>query len=774
MQINPEIEQITDYAIALAKKRGHEYVLLEHLLVALLSYEPFYFCIKGYGVKIDDMIADIEGYLDELLPTQTQGHPIDEQPKRTNSLERVFNRAVTQVLFSGRRYVTTIDLFLSISSETNSHAHYFILKYGVDDKENFAEYWNEHYNDTKGGLSDAQSAELLEEHCTNLSARAEDGELEPLIGRSEEVNDAIEILAKKFKSNVLMIGDPGVGKTAIVEGLAQKIVAKTVPGFLHNHTVWELNISDMLAGSKYRGDFEDKFKKVINALEASGNGILFIDEAHTMKGAGAGGGSSLDFANMLKPVITRGKIKVVANTTWDEYYESFEKDKALMRRFYNLTINEPDYDTTIKILTGVADRLSEFHNVRIKKEAIEASVDLSSRYIHDRKNPDKSIDILDAACAKERASDTEDAIITEEKVIVQVSKMTGVPTERLSNEKSASLISLRNNIDDKLYGQEAAVDEVLDKIYVNFSGLSEENKPVASFLFLGPTGTGKTELAKLISENLDMELLRYDMSEYMEKHTVASLIGAPPGYVGFEDAGGGGKLISDVSKHPFSVLLFDEVEKAHPDVMNVMLQVLDEGKITSRSGKEVSLRNCIIILTSNLGAAANEMNNIGFGQDLQRTGEEDKAVKEFFKPEFRNRLDGIAKFKKLEDMDVRKIVIKFIKELKDSLKSKKIDLHVNENVLTHIASVGYDATLGARPIKREISELLKKPLSKRILFEGLSNCSIMADLQDEKIVFLNREGENPAALPKPIASNTEPGHTDDEGYIVLDQFKPDS
>jgi len=337
MQINPEIEQITDYAIALAKKRGHEYVLLEHLLVALLSYEPFYFCIKGYGVKIDDMIADIEGYLDELLPTQTQGHPIDEQPKRTNSLERVFNRAVTQVLFSGRRYVTTIDLFLSISSETNSHAHYFILKYGVDDKENFAEYWNEHYNDTKGGLSDAQSAELLEEHCTNLSARAEDGELEPLIGRSEEVNDAIEILAKKFKSNVLMIGDPGVGKTAIVEGLAQKIVAKTVPGFLHNHTVWELNISDMLAGSKYRGDFEDKFKKVINALEASGNGILFIDEAHTMKGAGAGGGSSLDFANMLKPVITRGKIKVVANTTWDEYYESFEKDKALMRRFYNLT-----------------------------------------------------------------------------------------------------------------------------------------------------------------------------------------------------------------------------------------------------------------------------------------------------------------------------------------------------------------------------------------------------------------------------------------------------
>jgi len=768
MQLNPEIEQITDYAIALAKKRGHEYVLLEHLLVALLSYEPFYFCAKGYGVKIDEMIADTEDYLDSLLPTQTQTAHTDEQPKRTNSLERVFNRAVTQVLFSGRRFVTTIDLFLSISSETNSHAHYFILKYGIDDKEAFAAYWNEHYNNNTGGLSAEQSAELLEEHCTNVSAKAEAGDLEPLIGRTEEIKDAIEILAKKFKSNVLMIGEPGVGKTAIVEGLAQQIIAKAVPEFLKDHTVWELNISDMLAGSKYRGDFEEKFKKVINALESAGKGILFIDEAHTMKGAGAGGGSNLDFANMLKPVITRGKIKVVANTTWDEYYESFEKDKALMRRFYNLTINEPDHDTTVKILTGVAERLSDFHNVRINKAAILAAVDLSSRYIHDRHNPDKSIDILDAACARERASDVDDTMIDEVKIIAQISKVTGVPVERLSNEQSKTLVSLRNNIDDKLYGQEEAVDEVLDKIYVSFSGLHEENKPVASFLFLGPTGTGKTELAKLISSNLDMKLLRYDMSEYMEKHTVASLIGAPPGYVGFDEAGGGGKLISDISKNPYSVLLLDEVEKAHPDVFNVLLQVLDEGKITSRSGKSVSLRNCIIIMTSNLGAADNEKNRIGF-TDMERTGEEDKAVKEFFKPEFRNRLDGIAKFKKLGDMDVKKIVVKFINELKDSLQSKKIDLHVTENTVNHIAAVGYDSAMGARPIKRQISDLLKKPLSKRILFEGLSDCTIVADYLDDEIVFLDKEGIAPPALPKPIASNTEPGRASDDGYIVLDQ-----
>jgi ATP-dependent Clp protease ATP-binding subunit ClpA len=737
MQINPEIEQITDYAIALAKKDGHEYVLLEHMLLALISYEPFYKCLGGYGVQVDDMTADIEKYLKGLLVAP--GDP-DATPKRTNTIERVFNRAVTQVMFTKRRFVTTVDLFLAISAETNTHAHYFILKYGIDNRDSFAAYWNEHYKDIGGEMSSEQSSEMLEEHCTNVSARASAGELEPLIGRDREVTDAIEILAKKFKSNVLMIGEPGVGKTAIVEGLAQQIIAEKVPAFLAGNTVWELNIADMLAGCKYRGDFEDKFKKVIAALEAAGDGILFIDEAHTMKGAGAGSGTSLDFANMLKPAITRGKIKVVANTTWDEYYESFEKDKALMRRFYKLTVDEPDHDTTVKILSGVAKRLSKYHNVRITDKAIESTVELCSRYIHDRHNPDKSIDILDAACARERANDNDDALINEQEIINQLSKVTGVPSERLSNEKSKTLLTLRNNIDNKLYGQAEAVDAVLDKIYVNFSGLSEENKPVASFLFLGPTGTGKTELAKLISENLDMELLRYDMSEYMEKHTVASLIGTPPGYVGYEESGGGGKLISDVSKHPFSVLLLDEIEKAHPDVMNVLLQVLDEGKITSRSGKSVSLRNCIVILTSNLGASANEQNAIGF-TDLERTGEEDKAVKEFFKPEFRNRLDGIAKFKKLEGMDVKKIVVKFVKELKDSLKPKNITLSVTEAAIDYIAGTGYDATLGARPIKREISDLFKKPLSKRILFEALSDCTVTIDYVDGKVVFTDTQSE---------------------------------
>ena len=733
MQINPEIEQITDHAIAMAKKQNNEYVLVEHILVSLISYGPFYDVMKSYGIDVDAMISDLDNYLDGLLPSTNL--PEDYTPKRTNTVERVFNRAVTQVLFNGRRYVTTIDLFLSISGETNTHASYFILKYGIDDRESFALHWNEHYSPGDVKLSDEQLNEVLEEHCTNLTKEAQDGNLEPLIGRTDEIKDAIDILAKKFKSNVLMIGDPGVGKTAIVEGLAQKIEAKEVPDFLQDHVIWSLEVGSMLAGSKYRGDFEEKFKKVIKALEASENAILFIDEAHTMKGAGSSSGSSLDMANMLKPAITRGKIKVVANTTWDEYYESFEKDKALMRRFYNLTIDEPDYESTIKILTGVGQRLEEFHDVKINKESIKTAVELSDRYIHDRKNPDKSIDMLDAACAVERAQNKTGVRIRPEQIITQVSKWTGIPAERLSNDNSTKLRELEGNIKAKLYGQDRVVDDVLDKIYVNFSGIAHKNKPVASFLFLGPTGTGKTELAKLLSSNLDMELIRFDMSEYQERHTVSSLIGAPPGYVGYEEGGGSGKLISEISKNPYSIVLFDEVEKAHPDVTNVFLQILDEGKVTSSSGKTVNMENCIVIMTSNLGAQANESNNIGFGKDLERTGEEDKAVKEFFKPELRNRIDAIVKFGKLNDISIKKIVVKFINELKSSLKHKKIRLRVTEDVINYLAEVGYDSKMGARPIHRKIDEVLKVPLSKKILFENLQNCKIVVNCKDNEITF---------------------------------------
>jgi ATP-dependent Clp protease ATP-binding subunit ClpA len=592
-----------------------------------------------------------------------------------------------------------------------------------------------------------------------LTQLAKEDRLEPMIGRGAELEEMITVLARRFKANVLMVGDPGVGKTAIIDGLAQEIAADKVPEFLRGHEVWGLEIGSLLAGSKYRGEFEEKFKQVIAALEAKKKCILFIDEAHTMIGAGAGGQSSLDFANMLKPAITKGNLKVVASTTWEEYYESFEKDRALMRRFHRVAIDEPTPGVTEQILIGLSPRLEKFHNVLIDTAAITAAVELSGRYIHDRKNPDKSIDLLDGACAKERVKDQGQVNISRDLIMAQLARTTDIPIDRLQNERSTKILELENNIKQKLYGQDAAVDAVLERVYINFSGIGNARRPIASFLFLGPTGTGKTELAKLLAENLDMKLLKYDMSEYQEKHTVSSLIGAPPGYVGFEDGNvGGGKLISDISKNPFSIILFDEIEKAHPDVINIMLQMLDEARITSSNGKTVDLKNAIIIMTSNLGARDNESNSIGFSTALEKSGEEDKAMKDFFKPELRNRIDRVCKFAKLDTLAVKKVVVKFVEELQTSLAAKQIRLTLTESVIDMLAEKGYDKKMGARPLGRKIDELIRVPLSKRILFDRLENCTIHAIMKDDKIDFMTEE------VVKPVVN--------EQGYIVLDNFKP--
>jgi len=766
MRTNPEIEQITDYAIQIAKKKEHEYVLVEHLLLSLIRYKPFSNVIVSYGISIKELDDDLNNYLDNIENINNGG-----SPKKTNAIERVFNRAVTQVIFTGRRYVSTLDIYLSITSETQSHASYFLLKHNVN-KNEFSSYWQSHYRESDIELSDIQAKETLEEFCTNLNELARDGKLEPLIGRASEIRDSIGILAKKFKSNVLMVGDPGVGKTAIAEGLAQLIESDNVPDFLKEHEVWSLEISDIVAGSKYRGEFEEKFKKIIKSLEAVEKGILFIDEAHTMAGTGSTSGSSLDFANMLKPALTKGNLKVVASTTWEEYYETFEQDRALMRRFYILNIDEPTVETTTKILRGVSKRLEDYHNVSIDDDAIITTVELSNRYIHDRKNPDKGIDLLDSACAKQRANGNVDARITKQRIYDQVTKLTDIPVERLTNENDELISTLEGKVKSKLYGQDDAVDKVLEQIYVNFSGIGKEGKPIASFLLLGPTGTGKTELAKLLSSNLDMKLLRYDMSEYQEKHTISTLIGAPPGYVGFEDGSlSGGKLISELSKDPYSIILFDEIEKAHPDVSNILLQMLDEGTITSSAGKTVDVTNSIILLTSNLGAQANENNAIGFGQDLEKTGEEDKAVKEFFKPELRNRIDATIKFKKLDDLSIKKVVIKFINELKESLIKKDIKLNITENVIEHLANIGYDSKMGARPISRKIDEILRVPLSKKILFEKLENCSINVICNDDTVHF-EIVLHNHSEMMDNIDTIIPESKVNDDGLIVLNQFKP--
>ena len=730
MNTSPEIENIISRAIETAKSYNHQYVTIEHLLHALITHQPFKKVLNQFNVDTDLMIGEVESYLNGL-------HAIESKdpecvPKKTNSLERVMNRGVTQVLFTGRRQVTTMDLYLSIATEGNTHAHYFLLKYGVN-KTQFIEFWQKNYkHQDSQNISSDQADDILAEYTTNLTQMARDDKLEPVIGRVSEIDDIINVLAKRFKANVLMVGDPGVGKTAIAEGIASAVVNKEVPEFLEGHEVYSLEVGNLLAGSKYRGEFEEKVKEVIMALEVKKNCILFIDEAHTMGGAGSTSNGSVDFANMIKPAITKGTLKVIASTTWEEYYESFEKDRALMRRFYRVTIDEPSHDTTVRILRGLSERLNDFHNVNITEDAIEAAVEMADRYIHERKNPDKSIDLLDAACAKQRVAENKGVDITKTLIFDQVEKFTGVPADKLKGDNVDRITNLDVNVKSKLYGQDDVVDNVIERVYVSFAGIGNETKPIASFLFLGPTGTGKTELAKLLSSNLDMPLLKYDMSEYSEKHSVSSLIGPPPGYVGFSDSQvQGGRLISDLSKQPHSIMLFDEVEKAHPDIFNIFLQMLDEGTITGSNGKQVSCKNCLIILTSNLGSADGERSNIGFG-DTDKVGEDEKAMKNFFKPEFRNRLDMVCKFGKLDKLSIKKIVVKFVADLQKALIEKhNITLNFSEDAIDHLAEVGYDSKLGARPLARKIDELVRVPLSKKILFEKIKDANVMCLIDDD-------------------------------------------
>jgi ATP-dependent Clp protease ATP-binding subunit ClpA len=756
MQTNPEIEQILSQAQRLARIKKHEYVTVEHLTLALVRHGPFAATLDQYGVAIDLLDKDIEDYID------SQVHLINDkgvEPRKTAALERIFNRALTQVMFSGRRLILTLDLWLAVMAETNSHASYFMLKYGLTKKQ-FADFWQENYTAAESGsMSNNKADEVLREHCINLSELASKDKLEPLIGRATEIEEIVTVLAKRFKSNVLMVGDPGVGKTAIAEGIAQLIQQDQVPKFLRGYEVWSLEIGSLLAGSKYRGEFEEKLKDVIAALEKKEKVILFIDEAHTMRGAGANGNSSLDFANMIKPAITKGVLKVIASTTWEEYYDSFEKDRALMRRFYRVTIDEPDTTTTVKILQGLKPRLEKFHSVKITDSSLDKAVELAHRYIHDKKNPDKSIDLVDAACARERVKDLEGVTITPELIEIQLGRVANIPATKVSNDASDRILELEGTIKQRLYGQDHVVEQVSERLYINYAGLATETRPMGCFLFLGPTGTGKTEFAKLLSENLSMKLLRYDMSEFQDRHTISSLLGAPPGYVGYDDSAlAGGKLINDLSKNPYSVLLFDEIEKAHPDISNIFLQIMDQGTITGSNGKTVSVKNSIVIMTSNLGARDNENNAIGFGVDLERSGEEDRAVREYFRPELRNRMDLICKFNKLDMFSIKKIVAKFIDELRGGLANKNISLSISETLIEHLARVGYDPKMGARPLSRKIDELIKVPLSKKILFDRLQDVSLIADYRDQQVVF-----------DTAIRRNSTKTGVDSKGYIVVDE-----
>jgi len=740
MHSNPDVEHIIATACEIAKDYKHEYVTLEHLLAALIEFNSFNKLLDNFGADVEGLLRDVYDYIgrqDHLINLEKES----VTPLRTHSLERVFNRAFTQVLFSAREEMLPIDLFLSISQEPNSYAAYFLLKWGITRKaltEFFTEQHADKFNKPSPKKDKKNFADkILEDYCTDLNKQVVDGKIDPVIGREYELEEIAQVLARRHKSNVLMIGDPGVGKTAIAEGLAHKIVHGEVPEYLKSYTVYNLEIGSLLAGSKYRGEFEEKFKDVMAALQEKGKTILFIDEAHQMQGAGAGSSSSVDFANMIKPALAKGSIKVIASTTFEEYTQSFEKDRALMRRFYKLNVDEPSPQVAKDILYGLRQHFEEFHGGTINDDAIESAVDLSVRYQADKRLPDKAIDLIDMSCARLKIVNA-DFVVDKDDIVDTISKATKIPRENLLSEKAKdSLISLDDSIKEKLYGQDLAVNQVLEKIYVAKAGMKSHNKPIGNFLFLGPTGTGKTELCKLLSENLSMKLLRFDMSEYQEKHSVAKLIGAPPGYVGYEDGNlGGGLLISEVERNPHAIILLDEIEKAHPDITNLLLQIMDEGTITGSNGKKADARNCILILTSNLGAADAESNAIGFGRDQQKEGTNDAAAKRFFKPEFRNRLDAIVKFNKLDKVSMKKVVVKFLNELNALLAEKNIVVRATEELIDHLTEVGFDPAMGARPLSRKINELIKVPLSKKMLFEGVEDGSVVvADYVDNVVVF---------------------------------------
>jgi ATP-dependent Clp protease ATP-binding subunit ClpA len=734
-----ELQLVFDKSIKDAKKLQHEYVTLEHLVFSMMCSENFSELCKGYGADVDFLKSQLEHYLKNNLE-DVKIENDKYKPKKTQSVERVLNRAFTQVLFAGRPEIELADVLLSVLHEKKTHACYYLEKAGFS-KDTFSEYVSAEFEAVFEDEEMSGAAQKALRHfTTNLNEEVKRKRIDPVIGRAEELEKLALALGRRNKNNVLMVGDPGVGKTAIAEGLAYKIVSKDVPSFLQEYEVYMLDIGAMLAGSKYRGDFEERFKLVLKGLKGKGKTIMFIDEAHMMNGAGAGGqGNANDLANMLKPALTKGNIKVVASTTWEEYRKYFEKDRALMRRFQRVTIDEPTPEVTKEILNGIKKYYEDYHATEITQEAIEAAVRLSVKYQSDKKLPDKAIDLIDIACARFKLNESADKIVNASNIEFELSKVINLPTEQVSETESENLAHLEDNLKKVVYGQDEALESIVDKILVAQAGLKPEDKPVGSFVFMGPTGTGKTETAKQLANHLGVNLVRFDMSEYQEKHSVSKLIGSPPGYVGHEETGG--QLIEKVQENPNCVLLLDEIEKAHPDVSTILLQIMDNGKVTGSNGKEADLRNCILILTTNLGAKQAEKNTIGFGDEFENSYD-DTELKRFFSPEFRNRLDGTITFAKLSKEVMMKIVGKFLLELKNQVKNKDVAISVTDDALDALVDKGFDPKNGARPLQRVIDKEIKRQLSRELLFGKLKNGgSVTIDFRNDSF-FLDCEVES--------------------------------
>ena len=707
-------------AVQFANSLTHEYVTLEHLLYSIIEEDDVSDLLTDMEVDGGAIAQDVEKYLKNREDITNRASATDRKgPRKTAALSRVFNRAITQVIFSGRTKLYCRDVLISLLSETDSYAYFFLTKHGVTREGAIHLIQKEFYTTKTGALTsgDKPNAVKFEDFCTNLNESAAEGLIDPVIGREDELIEITEVLARRKKNNVIIVGEPGVGKTAIAEGLALMITEGEVPNILKEKTVYSLDVTSLVAGTKYRGEFEERAKLVFDQLSKKDDVILFIDEIHMIMGAGSAGGSNIDIANLLKPLLASGKLFCVGATTSEEYRENFEKDRALQRRFQKIVVDQPSKETTKLIIKGLKQYYEAFHELEYTEEALDMAVELAERYMHGKYNPDRVIDVIDIAGARGKLHGLEGPV-TVKQIEEAISKITRIPMDMIDAKENNNYANLEDKIKEKLFGQDKAVSALVESILVSKSGMRERNKPIGSFLFVGPTGTGKTELCRQLADNLSVKLRKYDMSEYMEQHSVSKLIGAPPGYVGHAEGGmGAGQLINDVEETPNCIVLLDEVEKAHPSVMNLLLQVMDDGTLTGSNGKVADFSNVILIMTSNLGSAQKSKKAIGFSTDNDDASM--VAVNKFFSPEFRNRIDANIEFVALERQHIDMIVDKTIGEINEMLKDKKVTVVISDTARTWLRDRGYVPEMGARPLQRVVNDNIKKPVSKEILFGKL-------------------------------------------------------
>ncbi|MEX2642810.1 MAG: ATP-dependent Clp protease ATP-binding subunit ClpA [Acetobacterales bacterium] len=753
--LSRNLEQTLHRALALASERHHEYATLEHLLLALTEDQDSRAVLKACGVDLERLGSDLTEFVDNDLSALVN-EAVDE-PKPTAGFQRVIQRAAIHVQSSGREEVTGANVLVALFSERESHAVYFLQLQDMSrlDAVNYISHGiakvpgRSQARNVSGADEDAQGEkvakrgqEALDNYCVNLNKKARDGKIDPLIGRDSEIERTIQVLCRRTKNNPLYVGDPGVGKTAIAEGLARRIVRGEVPDVLEDATIFALDMGALLAGTRYRGDFEERLKAVVSELEEYDGAVLFIDEIHTVIGAGATSGGAMDASNLLKPALQSGNIRCVGSTTYKEYRNYFEKDRALVRRFQKIDIKEPSVEDTVKILRGLKPYYERHHKVRYTADAIRSAVELSSRYINDRKLPDKAIDVIDEVGASRMLlpESRRRKTVTVKDVEAVVAKIARIPPKSVSKDDKEVMRNLEEELKRVVYGQELAIDALASAIKLSRAGLREPEKPIGSYLFSGPTGVGKTEVARQLARVMGVEMTRFDMSEYMERHSVSRLIGAPPGYVGFDQ---GGLLTDAVDQHPHGILLLDEIEKAHPDLFNILLQIMDYGKLTDHNGKTVDFRNIVLIMTTNAGAADMAKPAIGF-ERTGREGEDEEAINRMFTPEFRNRLDAVVRFSYLGQEVVGRVVDKFVRELSDQMADRNVAIELSEEARDWLSTRGYDRLYGARPLGRVIQEHIKKPLADELLFGRLANGGkVRVVVTDDKIDFTFQDPSKP-------------------------------